>query len=130
MFEAVYRHEVQQLVTLAEQLAGTDPPLEALRQWLRANVEFVATKKGMSAALAIAVHASSDLTRHSVERLGQAVEILRRRAVAASQIRDDVSADDILRMTVGLCYVHDRPGWQTHVVRLLDVFIDGLQRRA
>ena len=57
LFEAVYRNEVGQLVALAEQL-GTDlPPLEALRRWLRANVEFVATKKGMSAALAVATHA-------------------------------------------------------------------------
>jgi AcrR family transcriptional regulator len=52
LFEAVYRREVEQLVELAEQF-GTDlPPLEALRRWMHANVEFVATKKGMSAALA------------------------------------------------------------------------------
>src|SRR4051812_20371766 len=48
LFEAVYRHEVEQLVTLAEQYEPDLPPLEALRQWMHANVEFVATKKGMS----------------------------------------------------------------------------------
>ena len=85
LFEAVYRHEVEQLVELAEQLQTDLPPLEALRRWMRANVEFVATKKGMSAALAIAVHASSDLTAYSIDRLGRALETLLRRAVEAGR---------------------------------------------
>ena len=46
LFEAVYRHEVEQLVELAEQLRTDLPPLEALRSWMHANVAFVATKKG------------------------------------------------------------------------------------
>ncbi|MDB5398065.1 MAG: TetR/AcrR family transcriptional regulator [Rhodopila sp.] len=128
LFEAVYRHEVQQLVELAEQL-GTDlPPLEALRRWMHANVEFVATKKGMSAALAVAVHASSDLTAYSMDRLGRALETLLRRAVEAGVIRDDISTEDILRTIVGLCYTHDKPGWQGNVLRLVDVFVDGMRR--
>ena len=53
LFEAVYRREVEQLGELAEQL-GRCRPVEALRRWVRANVEFVATKKGMAAALALA----------------------------------------------------------------------------
>ena len=128
LFEAVYRREVEQLVELAEQL-GTDlPPLEALRNWMRANVAFVATKKGMSTALAIAVHAGSDLTAYSMDRLGRALEVLVRRAVEAGVIRDDVGAEDILRTIVGLCYTHDKPGWQGNVLRLVDVFVDGMRR--
>jgi hypothetical protein len=26
-----------------------------------------------------------------------------------------------------MCYMHDQPGWQMSVLRLLDVFIDGLR---
>src|SRR5882757_6256689 len=55
VFEAVYRREVEQLGELAEQLKNEAAPVDALRSWLRSNVEFVATKKGMSAALALAV---------------------------------------------------------------------------
>src|ERR1700735_5574030 len=47
LFEAVYRHEVEQLADLAEQLKSDSAPTDALRRWLRANVELVATKKGM-----------------------------------------------------------------------------------
>lgn len=129
LFEAVYRHEVEHLVTLAEQL-GTDlPPLEALRRWMHANVAFVATKKGMSTALAVAVHSSSDLTVYSMDRLGGALRTLLERAVEARLIRGDIGAEDILRTIVGLCYTHDKPGWQGNVLRLIDVFVDGMRRR-
>src|SRR6267142_1261146 len=62
LFEAVYRREVQQLVELAQQLKSAAEPVDALRRWLRSNVELVATKKGMLAALAlVAVRGSSAL---------------------------------------------------------------------
>jgi hypothetical protein len=28
-----------------------------------------------------------------------------------------------------MCYMRDQPGWQTSVLRLVDVFIDGLRIR-
>ena len=127
LFEAVYRREVQQLWELAEQLKGEGKPVDALRRWLRSNVEFVATKKGMSAALALAVHRSSDLHAYTLDRLTKAVGALLDRAVAAGEIRSDVSPEDLLRALVGMCYMHDQPGWQASVMRLVDVFVDGLR---
>ena len=127
LFEAVYRREVQQLSELAEQLKSEADPVDALRRWLRSNVEFVATKKGMSAALALAVQSTSELTAFSFDRLTKAVGALLDRAVAAGEIRSDISPEDLLRALVGMCYLHDQPGWQNSVVRLLDVFVDGLR---
>jgi AcrR family transcriptional regulator len=126
LFEAVYRREVQQLVELAEALKNEASPVDALRRWLRSNVEFVATKKGMSAALALAVQGSSELAAFTFERLTRAVGGLLDRAVAAGKIRSDVSPEDLLRALVGMCYMHDQPGWQKSVLRLVDVFVDGL----
>ena len=126
LFEAVYRREVEQLAELAEQLKAEASPIEALRHWLRANVEFIATKKGMSAALALAMNSASELTAYSFERLTKAVGALLDRAVAAGEIRADISPEDLLRALVGMCYLHDQPGWQASVLRLLDVFVDGL----
>src|ERR1700732_897292 len=128
LFEAVYRREVQQLSELAEQLKTDADPVDALRRWLRSNVEFVATKKGMSAALALAVQSSSELYAHTFDRLTSAVGALLERAVAAGEIRADISPEDLLRALVGMCYMHDQPGWQTSVLRLVDVFVDGLSR--
>jgi hypothetical protein len=28
-----------------------------------------------------------------------------------------------------MCYMHDQPGWQKSVMRLVDVFVDGLRVR-
>lgn len=128
LFEAVYRHEVEQLVDLAERLENELAPLPALRQWIRANIEFVATKKGMSAALAISVNATSDLKDYSIGRLSLAIGQLLQRAVEAGEIRDDIGAEDVLRTIVGLCYTHENSGWQGKVLRLVDVFVDGLKR--
>jgi AcrR family transcriptional regulator len=128
LYEAVYRREVEQLVELAKHLEAEAAPVEALRQWLRAGVEFMATKKGMAAALALAAHSSSELVADSLDRLTRALGELLQRAMAAGEIRADIDPEDVLRTLVGMCYAHDRPGWQAKVLRLVDVFIDGLRR--
>jgi AcrR family transcriptional regulator len=129
LFEAVYRREVQQLADLAERLKEEAEPVEALRQWMRSNVRFVATKKGMSTALALAAYKPSDLFSFSFEQLTRAVGGLLDRAIAAGEIREDISPEDLIRALVGMCYMHDQPGWQKSVLRLVDVFIDGLRNR-
>jgi AcrR family transcriptional regulator len=129
LFEAVYRREVQQLADLAEQLKQEAQPIEALRQWMRSNVRFVATKKGMSAALALAAYKNSELFSYSFDQLTQAVGALLDRAIAAGEIRNDITPEDLLRALIGMCYMHDQPGWQTSVLRLVDVFTDGLRIR-
>ena len=129
LFEAVYRREVEQLSELAEQLKNAKDPVEALRRWLRSGVEFVATKKGMMAALALAVQSGSELHAFSFERLTKAIGSLLDRAIAAGEMRADISPEDLLRAFFGMCYVHDQPGWQATALRLLDVFVDGLRVR-
>src|SRR3984893_10742819 len=130
LFEAVYRREVEQLADLAEQLKQEARPVDALRHWMRSNVKFVATKKGMSAALALAAYKDSELFSYSFDRLTQAVGGLLERAIAAGEMRDDITPEDLLRALVGMCYMNDQPGWQTSVLRLVDVFIDGLRIRS
>jgi AcrR family transcriptional regulator len=127
LFEAVYRREVEQLSELAEQLKSAASPVDALRRWLKSNVELVATKKGMITALALVVQGSSELYAYSFDRLTKAVGTLLDRAVAAGEIRADISPEDVLRALIGMCYMHEQPGWQSTVLRLMDVFIDGLR---
>jgi AcrR family transcriptional regulator len=130
LYEAVYRREVEQLVELAKHLVETKiAPVEALRRWLRAGVEFMATKKGMTAALAMAARGSPELVAYSLDRLTRAVGELLQRAAAADEIRADIDPEDLLRALVGMCYAHDGTGWQPKVLRLVDVFIDGLRQR-
>lgn len=130
LFEAVYRHEVGQLADLAERLKKQTPPIEALRQWMRSVVKFVATKKGMSAALALAIAKDSELVSYSSDRLARSIGVLLEQAVAAGEIRSDVSAEDLLRAIVGMCYAYDQRGWEKNVLRLMDIFVDGLRNRS
>ncbi len=127
LFEAVYRREVEQLTELAERLFEEEAPVEALRRWLRSNVAFIATKQGMAEALAVAA-GSSELKAFSFEHLTRALGKLLARAVAAGEIRADITPEDLLRTLVGMCLIHDRPGWQPGVLRLVDVFVAGLRQ--
>lgn len=129
LFEAVYRHEVDQLSDLAECLTSREAPVEALRQWLHANIQLIATKKGMVAALELAAYGPTELHAYSFERLTAAIKLLLDRAVAAGEIRSDVSADDLLRTLVGMTKMHDQPGWQATVLQFVDIFVDGLKVR-
>src|ERR1700755_865574 len=129
LFEAVYRREVEQLGEFADELKGEADPVESLRRWLHSTVEFVATKKGMLAALQLVTYGSSELQAYSLDRLTQAVGALLARAVAAGEIRADIGAEDVLRALIGMCYLHDKPGWQASVLLLVDVFVDGLRAR-
>jgi len=130
LFEAVYRREVQQLADLAEQLMEQPDPVEALRRWMHAIVEFVATKKGMLATLAVAAQSKSDMTALSSERLTRMGGRLLDRAIAAGTVRADISPEDLLLTLVGLCSIRSAPGWKTNVLRLVDVFVDGMRRDA
>jgi AcrR family transcriptional regulator len=128
LFEAVYRREVQQLVILAEQLRDDPSPTGAVRRWVHGLVGFIAVKKGMSAALAIVAQSSTKLALCMMEQMVQALEGLLRRAVAQGELRGDVGAEEILRALVGICYTQEAPDWQRNVLRLADVFVDGLRQ--
>ncbi|MBL6457360.1 TetR/AcrR family transcriptional regulator [Belnapia sp. T6] len=129
LYEAVYRREVEQLAELAAQLAGEYGPMEALRRWMRALVQFVATKKGMGTALALAAHKPPELMAYSATRFQEVMGMLLRPAAEAGLVRTDIGSDDLLKAVIGLCYLQDGPGWQEQALRLLDVFLDGLSLR-
>ncbi|MBA3038549.1 MAG: TetR/AcrR family transcriptional regulator [Alphaproteobacteria bacterium] len=129
LFEAVYRHEVDLLADLAEQLTREEDPVDALKRWMQANVRLVATKKGMIEALQLAAVGSSELKAYSSERLVGAIRLLLERAVKAGALRDDVPAEDLLRTMVGIFYAQGPSEWQPTALRMVDIFIDGLRKR-
>ncbi len=127
LFQAVYRNEIDQLVELAGRLSAEKSPVEALRDWLRASVGMVATKKGMLAALTPSVENPNELYGNATTRLIQSTDALLQSAIVANRIRSDIPAEDILRAVFGMCYTREQDGWQEAVMRLVDVFVDGLR---
>ena len=127
LYEAVYRHEVQQLSDLAEQLKDDPVPVEALRRWLRGVIGFVATKRGMIQALALAMAGPSELHAHSFGQMAQAAGVLLERAAAAGEIHSGVAPESLVRALIGMCYMDTQPGWQARVLLLMDTLVNGLR---
>jgi len=127
LYEALYRREVEQLAELSRQLAAELPPMDGLRRWMRALVEFVGTKKGMAVALALAAHKPPELMAYTTGRLHEAIGTLLR--AAAGEVRGDIGPEDLLWTVAGLSTLPDGPDWQAQVMRLLDIFLDGLRLR-
>jgi AcrR family transcriptional regulator len=94
LFEAVSRHEVQQLADLAKRLKKKERPIEAMRQWMHSIVEFVATKNGMSTELALATAKGSDPVSYSADRLTGGLACLLEQAIAVGEVRSDVCPQD------------------------------------
>jgi AcrR family transcriptional regulator len=124
--EAVYRREVQQLADAATRLLETAPPGEALHQWMRLFVDYIATKKVIAPALG-ALAGGSDLFAASGAQITDAVTRLVAAATAAGDIRADADPMDLLRALIGFTYGNTTPGWRDSALRLIDILMDGLR---
>jgi AcrR family transcriptional regulator len=124
---AVYRREVEQLAGAATRLLDSVSPGEALHQWMRLFVNYIATKKLIAPALGAIAGGPSELYSSSMGLISQALTTLVTRAVAASDIRADVDPTDLMRAMVGLSYGYADAGWEASARRLIDILMDGLR---
>ena len=129
LFQAIYRQEVEHLVTLADTLQAEPDALAALRVWMRAFVGLVATKRGVLGALSVVpTDASKQLYADLSVRLTEALDRLLNHGTRSGALRGGIGAEDLLLTMLGLCYARPpEPGWERQVIRLLDVFADGLK---
>lgn len=127
IIEAVYRREVRQLSDAAERLLETRRPGEALHEWMRLFVNYIATKKVMASALSGLVGGTSELYFDSGLRIIGAINLLVDRAQAAGDIRADADANDVLRALAGFTYGNSDPAWAASAGRLIDILMDGLR---
>ena len=130
LFHAVFRRELDYLVEMAERLDASGDPLDAVRGWLHANVALVETKRGILGALSLVMsEESKQAYAEDSNRISAAVNRLLAQAAAAGQIREGVTAEDLLQTMYALCYAREPgPDWRRQVLRLLDIFVDGLKR--
>ncbi|WP_299745585.1 TetR/AcrR family transcriptional regulator [Devosia sp.] len=124
---AVFRREIDACANAAEPLAAAHPPFEALSLWIERYVGFVATKKGLAAALHSGDAAYESLPPHRNQRLIPALRGLLDTAASAGEIRSGVDAYDLLN-AVGSLYmsVRDEPGAES-ARRMVALLIDGLR---
>ena len=86
----VYRHALKQLADAAPALAAKEPPLEALRSWMRLFVDYIATKKVIAPALQRMAGGTSELYAGTMDQISGAIDLLVSRAVANGEIRFDI----------------------------------------
>jgi len=127
IIEAVYRREVHQLAESATRLLGSLPAGEALHEWMKLFVDYIATKKVIAPALSSVVGGVSGLYADSGARIMDATRLLVERAAGAGDIRRDADPDDLLLALVGFTYGNSSPGWQASALRLIDILMDGLR---
>ena len=129
LIAAVFRHEIDACAEAAPILSDEHPPFEALARWVQRYTAFVATKRGLAAALHSGDPAYDALPAYFKARLRPAFRTLVQRAAAAREIRADVNADEILSAIASLCMSakEKRPG---HAERMVALLVDGLRARA
>jgi AcrR family transcriptional regulator len=126
LVKAVFQREVDACADAAPALAAAHEPGVALAKWLHRYTEFLATKRGLAAALHSGDPAYGALPGYFMQRLGPALGSLLEAATASGEIRAGISARDLLYAVANLCMpVPDEgPAYSQRMVALL---IDGLR---
>jgi AcrR family transcriptional regulator len=129
LVEAVYRDSVERLCAEGAHLAATEPPAEALVEWLRGFVTVVAEKRGLAAALTDEGQAS-DLFAQCHALINTTGADLLDRAKRAGAVRDDVALSDVLKMAKAFAHAAETsPEGPALAERLLALSMDGLRPR-
>jgi AcrR family transcriptional regulator len=129
LIAAVFRREVDACAAAAPALAREHEPVEALARWLRRYTSFIATKRGLAAALHSGAPAFDALPAYFRQHLEPALQSLLDAAVTAGQVRDDVEPYELLRAVGNLSTATGEDG-ALHSRRMVDLLIDGLRYRA
>lgn len=127
LVEAAYRHEVDRLCAASEELQRDLAPDVALREWMKRFVRYVATKRGMAAALQSVVAADSQLFARTYGQIVAALRSLLDAAIADGTIRADADPEDVLRAMRGVWLVAGEQADPAQANRLLDLLMDGLR---
>lgn len=125
LIAAVFRREMDACVDLAPVLAATHEPAEALSLWLQRFAAFIATKRGLAAALYSGDPVYAGLPALFETRLIPAMQMLLTAAIDAGQIRDVVDPDELLNAVARLSVPagSDKPG---NADRMVSLLVDGL----
>jgi AcrR family transcriptional regulator len=123
---AVFRREVDGCAAEATALATQLPPGEALATWLRRYMQFIATKRGLAAALHSGDPAYNSLPDYFQANFVPALKSLLDKAVADGKVRPGIVPYDLLRAIGNLSAASGEDGLE-HSQRMVDLLIDGLK---
>ena len=125
MVEAVYREDVDGLVSAAEVFVTELAPWEALVAWLEAFVRYASGKRRFLNELHEAFEKNPQLPVASRERIEGALSVVLTRAQAAGVVRNDLDGPDLMQLLGSLCMSATVTPEQS--ARLLVMIEDGLR---
>jgi AcrR family transcriptional regulator len=126
---AVYGAQIDALDQRSRELASSDDPGEALREWMRGFVDFYAVKQGMVTLLRTMMNGSrASQFEQTRATMREAAERVLAPASEAGVIRKDVAAPELIRALGGICLTSD-PGSTppSSTLALVDLVYDGLR---
>ena len=126
LIAAVFRREVDACAAAAPPLAREHEPVEALARWLRRYTSFIATKRGLAAALHSGDPAYEGLPEYFRQQLVPALQSLLNTAIDAGQVRAGVEPSELLRAVGSLSTASGADG-ALESRRMVDLLIDGLR---
>lgn len=125
----VFCLEVDACAAEAEKLSNEFPAVEALVRWLQRYTRFLATKKGLAAALHSGDPAFDALPDYFRANFEPALTGLLAAAAATGKIRDDIAAYDLLSAIGSLSVIAANQG-SSHSLSMVNLLIDGLRYSA
>lgn len=126
---AVFRREVDACAAEARTLAADNPPGRALELWLKRYTDFIATKRGLAAALHSGDPAFDTLPAYFQSNFEPALGALLDAAAATGEVRGDIEPYDLLR-AIGNLAVGSGVDPAGHTQRMVALLIDGLKCNA
>lgn len=128
LVKAVVESGIDACAAAGPRLSAVLEPAEALAEWLRQYTEFLGTKRGLAPALHSGDPAYAALPGYFLEKVGPALAALLDSASATGEVRDDISAHDLLYAIANLCMPVPDEG-PAYNQRMVAVLVDGLRTR-
>ena len=126
LVKAVFQRGVDACADAAPTLASAHDPATALALWLHRYTEFLATKRGLAAALHSGDPAFDALPGYFAGHLEPALGSLLEAAAASGEIRADISPRELLHAVATLCMPVAGDG-VAYSQRMVALLIDGLR---
>ncbi len=127
---AVFRKEIEELVTAGTSLAKSHEPGEALELWIRRYIDFVATKHGFAAALHSGDPTVSRFRAEFEQQIEPVFQTLLDGAEEAGLIGGGVAPLDLLGAIANLCVPPPGSTDTTRAYRMVALLLEGMRYEA
>lgn len=129
LISAVFRREIDACVDAAPAIESAYPSGEALDRWIMRYTQFVATKRGLAAALHSGGATYEPLAEYFSTRLTPTLRRLLDAALASGDIVQDVDAAEFLGAVANLCHAGGPAGTASagRAERMVQLLLAGLR---